>query len=220
MAPTAKPGLFISLEGGEGSGKSTQIKRLQSWLQETLPETEIITTREPGGTLSAEAIRALLVTGTPDSLTAKTEALLMLASRVEHIERLIVPKLAQGAVLLCDRFSDSSFVYQTITGGYNEAELRALHEVSIGTITPDKTFLMDLPPQDGLARAGERASQIEDRFEAKGLAYHQQVRAGYLAIAENEAERVSVIDASANEDVIFTQLQASVMKLLSERGLV
>lgn len=220
MAATTKSGLFISLEGGEGSGKSTQIKRLQSWLQERLPETEIITTREPGGTLSAEAIRALLVTGTPDSLTAKTEALLMLASRVEHVERLILPKLAQGAVLLCDRFSDSSFVYQTITGGYDEAELRALHKVSIGTITPDKTFLMDLSPEEGLTRAGGRASQIEDRFEAKGLAYHQQVRAGYLAIAENEAERVSVIDASASEDAIFNQLQASVMMLLSDRGLV
>lgn len=220
MALMAQPGLFISLEGGEGSGKSTQMKRLQSWLQGLLPETDIITTREPGGTESAEAIRALLVTGTPDSLTAKTEALLMLASRVEHVERLIVPKLAQGAILLCDRFADSSFVYQTITGGYDEAQLRALHKVSIGTITPDKTFLMDLPPEDGLARAGERASQIEDRFEAKGLAYHEQVRAGYLAIAKNEAERVTVIDASASEDVIFAHLQSAVMTLLDERGLV
>ena len=220
MSPTEQPGLFISLEGGEGSGKSTQIKRLQSWLQEILPETPIITTREPGGTNSAEAIRALLVTGTPDSLTAKTEALLMLASRVEHVERLILPKLAQGAILLCDRFADSSFVYQTITGGYDETQLRALHEVSIGSITPDSTFLMDLPPEEGLARAGERASQTEDRFEAKGLAYHEQVRTGYLAIAESEAERVTVIDASASEDVIFTQLQAAITILLRERGFV
>ena len=220
MTHMAQAGLFISLEGGEGSGKSTQIKRLQSWLQERLPETQIITTREPGGTESAEAIRALLVTGTPDSLTAKTEALLMLASRVEHVERLIVPKLAQGAIILCDRFADSSFVYQTITGGYDEAELRALHKVSIGEIAPDKSFLMDLPPQEGLARAGGRASQIEDRFEAKGLAYHQSVRAGYLAIAQNEAERVTVIDASASEDAIFAQLQGAITTLLEERDLI
>ena len=219
MAPKTQTGLFISPEGGEDSGKSTQIKRLQSWLQERLPGTQIITTREPGGTPSAEAIRALLVTGTPDSLTAKTEALLMLASRVEHVERLILPKLAQGAIILCDRYADSSFVYQTITGGYNEAELSALHKVSIGAMTPDKTFLMDLPPLDGLARAGERASQIEDRFEAKGLAYHEKVRAGYLAIAKNEAERVTVIDASASMDDIFSELQEAVTKLLGERGL-
>ena len=220
MASKAQTGLFLSLEGGEGSGKSTQIKRLQGWLQALLPEKQIITTREPGGTDRAESIRALLVTGTPDSLTAKTEALLMLASRVEHVERLIVPKLAQGAIILCDRFADSSFVYQTITGGYDEAQLRTLHSMSIGTITPDKTFLMDLPPEEGLARAGERASQIEDRFESKGLAYHQQVRSGYLAIAKNEGGRVMVVDASATEDAIYEQLQMAIMPLLKERGLV
>ena len=213
-------GLFISLEGGEGSGKSTQIKRVKSWLDSLLPGRDIITTREPGGTASAEDIRALLVTGEVDSLTAKTEALLMLASRCEHVERLITPKLAAGAIILCDRFADSSYVYQTITGGYTETELRQLHDVTIGTIAPDKTFLMDLSPEEGLARAGERESQIEARFELKGLSYHKRVRDGYLRLAEQEQDRFDIIDASRSEDQIFAILQTVISDLLVARGMM
>ena len=219
MSKMPTKGLFISLEGGEGSGKSTQIKRLKSWLEALLPNREIITTREPGGTPSAEDIRALLVTGEVDSLTAKTEALLMLASRGEHVERLIVPKLADGAIILCDRFADSSYVYQSITGGYTEAELRQLHHLTIGDIAPDKSFLMDLSPEEGLARAGERESQLEARFELKGLAYHKQVREGYLRIAHQQDERFDIIDASQSEDVIFETLKAVISDLLGKRGI-
>lgn len=219
MAHALPKGLLISLEGGEGSGKSTQIKRLKTWLEERFPAGDIITTREPGGTPSAENIRKLLVTGAVDSLTAKTEALLMLASRVEHVERLIVPRLAAGAIILCDRFADSSYVYQTITGGYSAPELRALHQVSIGDITPHKTFLMDLSPEAGLARAGERESQTEDRFEAKGLVYHKQVRDGYLTLAKNEPARFDVIDASQSQDAIFAHITASVLALLQEHDI-
>lgn len=219
MTNSQHTGLFISLEGGEGSGKSTQIKRLQTWLSQKLPSREIITTREPGGTPSAEAIRRLLVTGSVDSLTAKTEALLMLASRVEHVERLITPALQKGAIILCDRFADSSFVYQTITGGYDEAQLRHLHQLSIGDITPHKTYLMDLSPEEGLARAGDRASQEEARFEAKGISYHNQVREGYLRIAGQEAERFDIIDATQTPDEIFAYMQGAVAALLDEHGI-
>ena len=210
-----KTGLFISLEGGEGSGKSTQIKRLKEWLAKAMPEREIITTREPGGTTSAEAIRALLVTGDVDSLTPKTEALLMLASRVEHVERLIVPKLAEEAIILCDRFADSSYVYQSITGGFSEAELRDMHHLAIGTITPDISFLLDLSPEEGLARAGERESQAEERFELKGLAYHKKVRQGYQRLAQQDSDRFTIIDASLSEDMIFSQLQEAIMTYLN-----
>ena len=217
MRHSPQSGLFISLEGGEGSGKSTQIKRLQAYLSQKVPSVEIVITREPGGkdTPAAEAIRQLLVTGTPDSLTAKTEALLMLSSRVEHVERLILPKLAQGAIILCDRFADSSYVYQTITGGYDEAELRDLHQLSIGAITPHKTFLFDLSPEEGLARAGGRESQTEARFEAKGLAYHEQVREGYLSLAQKEPKRFCIIDATQSEDMIAGALQTEVDALLA-----
>ena len=202
MQSAAHTGLFITLEGGEGSGKSTQIARMKTWLSQNFPEREVITTREPGGTPSAEDIRALLVTGASDRLTPKTDALLMLASRVEHVERLILPALARGAIVISDRFSDSSFVYQTITGGYSETELRDLHKLSIGAIVPDRTYLMDLSPEQGLARADSREAQTETRFESKGLGYHQQVRNAYLALAQTEASRFCVIDAEQSKDDI------------------
>ena len=216
MNHNAQSGLFISLEGGEGSGKSTQIKRLQAYLAKILPSVEIVITREPGGTdtPAAEAIRQLLVTGTPDSLTAKTEALLMLASRVEHVKRFISPKLAQGAIILCDRFKDSSYVYQSITGGYDGDELRDLHQLSIGDITADRTFLFDLSPEEGLARAQGRESQTEARFEAKGLAYHNQVREGYLSLAQKEPDRFCIIDATQSEEDIAAILQQDITALL------
>ena len=208
-------GIFISLEGGEGSGKSTQIQRLQRWLSDSYPARNIITTREPGGVSSAEDIRNLLVQGATDRLKPKTDALLMLASRVEHVERLILPELQKDAIILCDRFSDSSFVYQTITGGYTEQELRDLHLLSIGDLVPHKTFLMDLPAEDGLARANQRPSQAEARFEAKGLAYHKKVRDRYLALAKEAPSRFMIIDALQTEDEIFAILQDEVQKLIS-----
>lgn len=208
-------GIFISLEGGEGSGKSTQIRLLQSWLSDAYPNREIITTREPGGVSSAEDIRNLLVQGDTDRLKPKTDALLMLASRVEHVERLILPAMRNGAIILCDRFSDSSFVYQTLTGGYSEQELRDLHHLSIGDLVPHKTFLLDLPAENGLARANQRPSQTEARFEAKGLAYHKQVRESYLALAHEAPSRFVIIDALQTEEEIFARLQQEVHKLIT-----
>ena len=212
-------GFFISLEGGEGAGKSTQIKRLANWLQTLCPEREIITSREPGGTESAEAIRALLVQGETDRFRPKTDALLMLASRVEHVECLIKPALERGAILLIDRFADSSYVYQSLSGGYSLDDLRALHKRSIGELEPDVTYLFDLDPEIGLQRAGARLSQVEARFENKGLEFHKQVREAYLNLAQNN-QRFEILDAAQNEDVLFDSLSQSILGHLRSRQLI
>ena len=218
MTDGAHQGLFISLEGGEGAGKSTQIKRLKQWCEDTHPERDVIVTREPGGTEGAEAIRDLLVQGDTNKFTAKTDALLMLASRVEHVERLLKPALSQGAIILCDRFSDSSFVYQALSeGGFDEPSLRHLHQMAIDSFVPDITYLFDLPPAVGLARAGARANQSEARFESKGLAFHEAVRSGYLTLAK-EYPRIEVIDATQTEDELFAHLTASLARHMSARG--
>ena len=212
-------GFFISLEGGEGAGKSTQIKKLASWLETLCPEREIITSREPGGTESAEAIRALLVQGETDRFRPKTDALLMLASRVEHVECLIKPALERGAILLIDRFADSSYVYQSLSGGYNLDDLRALHKRSIGDIEPDVTYLFDLDPEIGLQRAGARDSQVEARFENKGLEFHKQVRDAYMNLAQDN-QRFEILDAAQNEDVLFDSLSLSILGHLRSRQLI
>jgi len=212
-------GFFISLEGGEGAGKSTQIKKLANWLQTLCPEREIITSREPGGTDSAEAIRALLVQGETDRFRPKTDALLMLASRVEHVECLIKPALERGAILLIDRFADSSYVYQSLSGGYSLDDLRALHKRSIGELEPDVTYLFDLDPEIGLQRAGARLSQVEARFENKGLAFHKQVREAYLNLAQDK-QRFEILDAAQNEDVLFDSLSQSILGHLRSRQLI
>ena len=212
-------GFFISLEGGEGAGKSTQIKKLASWLETLCPEREIITSREPGGTESAEAIRALLVQGETDRFRPKTDALLMLASRVEHVECLIKPALERGAILLIDRFADSSYVYQSLSGGYSLEDLRALHKRSIGEIEPDVTYLFDLDPEIGLQRAGARLSQVEARFENKGLEFHKQVREAYLNLAQDN-QRFEILDAAQNEDMLFDSLSQSILKHLRSRQLI
>jgi len=212
-------GFFISLEGGEGAGKSTQIKKLANWLQTLCPEREIITSREPGGTESAEAIRALLVQGETDRFRPKTDALLMLASRVEHVECLIKPALERGAILLIDRFADSSYVYQSLSGGYSLDDLRALHKRSIGELEPDVTYLFDLDPEIGLQRAGARLSQVEARFENKGLEFHKQVREAYLNLAQDN-QRFEILDAAQNEDVLFDSLSQSILGHLRSRQLI
>ena len=219
MTDQSQTGLFISFEGGEGSGKSTQIKLLRDWLLKTYPDAEIIISREPGGTISAEEIRQLLVTGESDRFSAKTDALLMLASRVEHVERLIKPALARGAIIISDRFVDSSYVYQSLSNGYDEAELRLLHKMSINSLTPDITYLFDLPPEEGLARANGRSDQQEARFESKGLAFHKQVRERYASLASQEPARFTVIDALQSIEEIQQKLQSSLAVKLAELGI-
>ncbi|QUD88908.1 dTMP kinase [Phenylobacterium montanum] len=199
-------GLFISLEGGEGAGKSTQLKRLADRLK---PRGEVVVTREPGGSPGAEAIRALLVTGAVDRWSPISETLLMYAARRDHIERTIEPALARGAIVLCDRFFDSTRAYQGAGGSAPAALIAALERDVVGDVRPDLTLILDMPVETGLARAAARG-EGEARFEAKGLAFHQRLRAAFLAIAEAEPARCVLIDADAGIDEVEARIWRAV----------
>jgi dTMP kinase len=192
-------GLFITLEGGEGTGKSTQAARLAATIR--IGGREAVATREPGGSVGAEAIRALLVTGEADRWSPSAETLLMYAARLDHVERVIVPALARGAVVISDRFADSTRAYQGAGGGADERLIVALESEVRGRCWPDLTLIFDLDPAAGLARAAGRLG-AETRFEAKGLAFHQRLRAGFLAIAAAEPDRCVIIDAAGDMDAV------------------
>ena len=202
-------GLFITLEGGEGAGKSTQAARLAERLRKEGHRTAI--TREPGGSAGAEAIRGLLVTGEADRWSATAETLLMYAARFDHIERVIAPALERGELVVCDRFANSTRAYQGAGGGANLALIDALEAEARGLCWPDLTLIFDLPPAVGLTRASGRAG-AETRFEAKGLAFHERLRAAFLAIASAEPLRCRLIDAAAEE----TAVEAAVWRAVSE----
>lgn len=196
------PGLFITLEGGEGSGKSTQAGLLKSWLSGLFSGREIIVTREPGGTEQAEEIRNILVNGAAEKLSVQAEALLMIAARTEHVRKIIQPALARNAIVICDRFSDSTLVYQGLAHDQDVNMLRSIHQFGFGDVQPDMTFVLDLPPEQGLKRAEERlgARNTESRFEEKGLAFHTRVRDGFVKLAEGEPDRFIIIDASGTPE--------------------
>lgn len=187
-------GLFITFEGGEGAGKSTQIRRLAGRLAAL--DHQVVTTREPGGSPGAEAIRDLLVKGAVDRWSPLTETLLMFAARRDHLERVIAPALGAGGLVLCDRFYDSTRAYQGAGGGTAADLIQSLERHVVGDLIPDLTLVLDLPVSVGLARAAARG-EGEARFEAKGAAFHERLRAGFLAIAAREPERCVVIDADA-----------------------
>jgi dTMP kinase len=192
-------GFFITFEGGEGGGKSTQIRCLADRLAAT--GREVVATREPGGSPGAEAIRGLLVTGDPERWSPITETLLVYAARRDHIERVIAPALARGAVVLCDRFADSTRAYQGAGGGAPQGFIAVLEAQVLGPLRPDLTLILDLPVEMGLARAAGRGG-AEGRFEAKGPAFHARLRAAFLAIAQAEPDRCTVIDASLDEAAV------------------
>lgn len=196
-------GVFIAFEGGEGGGKSTQIALLANWLGTVWPH-PITTTREPGGTHGAEAIRQLLVTG-EQNWDSTTEALLMTAARRENVTRIIAPALSRGEAVLSDRFFASTLVYQGIAGGMDRRLIDLLNSNFLNGIAPDITIVLDIDPVIGLARAG-RADNTETRFEAKGLAYHQAVRDGFLALAQANPDRFITIDASPDEHAVHTAI--------------
>jgi dTMP kinase len=186
-------GRFITFEGGEGAGKSTQARRLADRLAAL--GREVVITREPGGSPGAESIRALLVNGEPDRWSPISETLLMYAARRDHIERVIAPALARGAWVVCDRFLDSTRAYQGAGGGAPAALITALETAVVGETRPDLTLILDLPAAAGLARAAGRG-EGEARFEAKGQAFHERLRAAFLDIARQEPGRCRVLDAS------------------------
>jgi dTMP kinase len=203
-------GLFITFEGGEGAGKSTQIKLLGEHLT-TLGRT-VVLTREPGGTVMAESIRGLLVNGDPGSLSSMAEALLNSAARDSHLREVIRPALARGDVVLCDRFMDSTRVYQGIAGDCPIALVDALQTQVVGETVPDLTFVFDLDPVVGLQRAKQRGQGGEDRYERKGMAFHEKVRDGFLTVARDEPERCVLIDASLGVDQVCSIMMAAVQE--------
>ena len=204
-------GAFISFEGGEGAGKSTQIRRLAEHL--SARNLEVVLTREPGGSPGAELIRDLLVNGPVDRWSPVTETLLMYAARRDHLERVITPALARGAVVLCDRFSDSTRAYQGAGGNAPASLIAALEEHVLAGAMPDLTLIFDILPALGLERASVRGGAA--RFESKGLAFHERLRAGFLEIARREPERCVVIDASATPETVFEAVSATVTRRLA-----
>lgn len=215
-------GLFITLEGGEGSGKSSQIRQLKQFFETNYPQCELTITREPGGTPEAETIRDILVNGQVDKLTPQTEALLMIAARAEHVAKIIRPALARGAVIICDRFSDSSVVYQGLAANIDKSNIDLLHQFAIDDLKPDRTYLLDLPAEIGLERAQERASaqtQAESRFEDKGLLFHNRVREGFLSLSRQDPDRFITIDATLSQDQVFSIIKADLDHLLLRAGI-
>ncbi|HEV7383597.1 MAG TPA: dTMP kinase [Phenylobacterium sp.] len=188
-------GKFITFEGGEGAGKSTQLTRLAARLQEG--GREVVATREPGGSPGAEAIRELVLKGAADRWSPVTETLLMYAARRDHVERVIRPALARGAWVVCDRFADSTRAYQGAAGGTDPGLIAAMETYVLEGTRPDITLIFDLPVAVGLERAHARAG-AEMRFESKGLEFHERLRKAFLAIAKAEPERCVVIDAAGS----------------------
>ena len=201
-------GLFITLEGGEGAGKSTQARRLADRLRDGGREVEV--TREPGGSPGAEAIRALLVTGEVTRWSPTTEALLMYAARRDHIERVIAPALDRGAVVVCDRFFDSTRAYQGAAGQASEILIDHLEaEVVLEQARPNLTLILDLSAEEGLARAEKRA-ESKSRFEARDISFHHTLRLAFLEIAEKEPNRCVVIDAAQSADTVAADIWRAV----------
>jgi dTMP kinase len=208
-------GLFITFEGVEGSGKSTQIQRLEDRIKSKIVNVDLLVTREPGGTDSAESIRQLLVTGRADKWRAATEAMLMSASRHEHVEHVIRPAIESGAIVVCDRFYDSTRVYQGIVGGVPEPDIEALNRLACGNLVPDLTILLDIDVDEGLRRADGRET-AETRFESKGVEFHRKVRSGFLELAARHSGRFVVIDAGREIDLVTSDIQAAVLPRLSD----
>jgi dTMP kinase len=200
-------GVFITFEGGEGGGKSTQLRRLAERLQDA--GREVVATREPGGSPGAEAIRALILNGEVERWSPIAETLLMNAARRDHLERVIAPALERGAVVLCDRFADSTRAYQGAAGGAPAALIDAVEAAVVGETRPNLTLILDLPVEVGLGRAAVRGAH-ESRFEAKGAAFHERLRRAFLDIATAEPERCVVIDAARSEADVTADVWAAV----------
>jgi dTMP kinase len=194
----------MTFEGGEGSGKSTQARRLAAHLQKL--GHKVCLTREPGGTASGEKVRDVVVSGENDAWSPVAEALLMNAARDVHLREVIRPALARGQTVICDRFLDSTRVYQGLAGGCPLELIETLELHIVGETRPDLTFIFDIDPVIGLARANARSQGHGVRFENKGLAFHQKLRQGFRSIATAEPQRCRVVDASQSEDDVFQQI--------------
>jgi len=206
--------MFITFEGIEGSGKTTQIRHALEFLKQR--GKDCIVTREPGGTVIGQKIRAILLDPESSGIDPSTELLLYVADRAEHVNKVVRPALSAGKTVLCDRYFDATVVYQGYARGLDIDLLKNMHKLILNDLKPDITFLLDLSPVAGLSRAwkqieeGERAG-IETRFEKEAVAFHEKVREGYLGLARQEPERFIVIDAMNNEE----QVRKDIIKVLS-----
>lgn len=205
-------GRFITLEGGEGAGKSTQIKLLAAWLRER--GIDVLQTREPGGATGAERIRELLVKGDADRWTPIAETLLHYAARADHLERRIRPALTAGRWVICDRFADSTAAYQGYGHGVPFDVIDSLFKAVVGDTAPDLTLILDLPVEQGLQRAAARLGQ-ENRYEQMAIEFHSRLRDGFLTIARQNPQRCAVIDASRGVDAIQSDIQAEIRRRLA-----
>ncbi|HEY8031646.1 MAG TPA: dTMP kinase [Methylocella sp.] len=199
-------GVLITLEGGEGAGKSTQIAHLLCNLRKA--GIEAIGTREPGGSPGAEILRKVLLSGSVASLGPAAEAILFAAARVDHIDKKIEPALAAGTFVVCDRFADSTRAYQGARGQVDPRFLRALERITLGDVRPGLTLILDLPVAEGLTRAAARrgAGDAPDRFEREDLEFHESLRAAFLAIAAAEPARCAIIDATRGEKDVADEI--------------
>nr|WP_221385028.1 dTMP kinase [Sulfitobacter undariae] len=198
--------MFISFEGIDGSGKSTQVARLSEYLK--TQGHDVVLTREPGGSKGAEEIRALVLQGDPDRWSAETETLLFTAARRDHLERLITPALAAGKIVICDRFADSTRMYQGLSRGDLRGVVDKLHDLMIG-VEPDLTILIDMDPVEGLKRAKGRQG-AEERFEDFGTSLQEAMREGFLALAKEFGQRFRVINGAQDMDGVAADIRAAV----------
>jgi len=206
-------GLFVTFEGGEGAGKSTQIRRLADLLRRR--GYDVLVTREPGGSPGAEAVRHVLLSGAAESYGVRMEAILFAAARNDHVEEVIRPALASGAIVLCDRFIDSSRVYQGATGNLEPDLIEALQRVAIDGVVPDCTIILDLPADIGLKRARDRdAGAAPDRFEREEIETHEKRREAYLEIAAADPARCHVVDARGSE----AEIAAAIASIVEPRA--
>ncbi len=214
MAQNQKPaGKLISFEGSEGSGKTTQIARLAAHLQKT--NREVVSTREPGGTEIGEQIRNIIVHNSRgDEMCAETELLLFTAARAQLVREVIAPALLRGAIVLSDRFLDSSTVYQGVGRNLAADPVAQINRFAVGTVMPDMTIVIDVPPEVSLARLKQRASDLPDRMERENIDFYKKVRDGYLVLAQGMPERFIVVDGTKSEDAIEKKIWAEVQTRL------
>jgi dTMP kinase len=206
-------GRFITFEGGDGSGKSTHAAMLAQRLR--AGGLEVVLTREPGGSAGAEIIRHILLSGIVKPLGAETEAILFAAARDDHVRSVIFPAVQSGKWVVCDRYIDSTRVYQGVLGNVDQKFIRSLERVTVGPAMPDLTFVIDVPANIGLARATRRrGAAVADRFEGEGLEFHEKLRHAYLTLAMREPHRFVVIDGRPPRDVVAERIWAAVIERL------
>ncbi|RKU09506.1 dTMP kinase [Candidatus Poribacteria bacterium] len=206
----ADRGIFITFEGVEGAGKTTQVQRLATTLG-----SDVVLTREPGGTPVSERIREVFMTS--DRITTMTELLLIAAARSQHVDERIRPALAAHQIVICDRFIDATVAYQGYRGGIDLEIIHQLNHIATGGLIPDITFMLDLPPEIGLQRQ-QQGETHRDRLDKEPLEFHRKVREGYLAVAKAELHRVKLIDATQSADTVHSEILTEYQKFLSKQN--